>query len=442
MKFRLLILGVGLFAFGMMTAIYVGGRQYPNLNVLYHQVIALWGVPGFTPYLPFLDLHGTLSWLQCYRLGWDVFVANPCHPLGLTANYTPLWLAAAPVGLTAHDATWLGMALVLAFLCSVAWISNARSLGQAGIYIIALLSQTCAFAIERCNPDLLMFLIVVAACAAFQHGAAGRMFAYSSVLIASMLKIYPIAAMGLALYERKRIFTIVASTTVAIWIIFLLAAWHQFVEIWPRIPRPGPFGPAFGGANIFHFVNQAATINWASAQILYALAIPTSIALSIAVSRKLRAIGISAGVMNRELATFLAGGLIIVFAFFATVNIYYRGIFLLALLPLSISLWRDAALPCAARRLWATVIVLIIVLLWIPALIYNVDNNLGFTWLARTLILTVREPLWWLFIVCMMAMLWIQLSSAPSLVAILFPLSKWRARGTDKIGVSISSLRT
>ena len=437
-KFRALILGVGLIVFGIMSALFLAGARNPNLNALYRQVIALWGVDTFTPYLPFVDLHFILASLQCYRLDLDVFVANPCDALGRVFNYSPLWMAAAPLGLTTHDTAWLGTALALAFLCTVAWISNARSVGQAAIYIIALLSETCAYAIERANADLLMFLIVVVACAALQRGTVGRMFAYGGVLLASMLKFYPITAIGLASYEQKRTITIVASTMVAIWIIFLFAAWPQFVEMWPVVPRPDPFWPAFGGANVFHalqlrlmatrFGDQAATIIATSAQVLYALAILTSIALSIALSRKLRAIGISVGAMNRELAAFLAAGLIIVFTFFAAGNTYYRGIFLLALLPLSISSWRGAASGCAARRLWAMAIGLIIVLLWIQALVYNVDKNLGFARLARELILTVREPLWWLFIVWLMAMLWILLSSAPSIVALLVPLSKWMGR--------------
>jgi hypothetical protein len=421
LKFRVLLLAVGLIVFGAMATLYISGARDPNLRALYMQIMTFWGVEvTFKPYLPFVDLHNILASLECHRAGWDVFVENPCDALGRQFVYSPFWMVASPLGLTPRNNAWLGTALALVFFCTFAWMSNARSLSQSAIYIAALLSGVCAFAIERGNADVIMFLITVAACLALQYGTISRLFAYSALIVASLLKFYPIAALGLALYEKNRILATVVVATFVSWIIFLYIAWHQLgEELGQLLSQPiSPYGDWFGGANIFHDLQirlarhvpeQAATI----AKVMYLLAVPVSIVVSIAMSSNLRAIGISPSSMNRELAMFLAAGLIIVFSFFAYQNLPYRGIFLLALLPFSMSSWRSAASGSIARSLWAAALGLIVALLWFQSLHYNVRINLGFLRMAKILVLAVREPLWWLFIVWLMAMLWIQLSSAP-----------------------------
>ena len=57
----------------------------------YHTAFALWGVQSFH-YL-FLDLDGPLAARDCVRLGFDVYVFNPCDVIDRVHNYSPLWLA-------------------------------------------------------------------------------------------------------------------------------------------------------------------------------------------------------------------------------------------------------------------------------------------------------------------------------------------------------------
>jgi hypothetical protein len=426
LKFRVLLLAVGLIVFGAMAALYMAGTRDPNLSALYLHILTIWGVEvDFKPYLPFLDLHAILASRECHRLGYDIFVENPCDILRRVFLYSPFWLAVAPAAIALEHNNWLGTALALIFICTIAWVSNARSRAQAAIYIIALLSPMCVFAIERANADVIMFLFMVAACVALQYGTVSRALAYSALLLVSLLKFYPIAALGLALYEKKLILTTVVVATLAIWTIFLLIAWHQLEELSQLLFQPiSPYGDVFGGANIFfdlqarfarHIPEQAGTI----AKVLYALAILISIAVAIAASRILGKIGFSTGAMNLELAIFLGGGLIVVFAFFAYLNLPYRGIFLLAPLPFSMSSWRNAPARSISRRLWGSAIGLIVVLLWIQLVPYHLGKTLGYFRISRIFILMVREPLWWLFIVWLMAMLWLQLSSTPLIGTLL-----------------------
>jgi hypothetical protein len=418
-KFQIRIFAIGLLVFAIGAALYLGGERYPNLGATYRSILTFWGVDvTFKSYVPFVDLHFVLAALQCRRLGIDIFVANPCDILGRQFIYSPMWMVASPIGLSTHDTAWLGIILGVAFLFCVAWTSNARNGAQAAFYLAALLSQPCVFAIERGNADIAIFIVVVGACAAYQYHSVGRTCTYGALLLASLLKFYPIAALGLAVHERKQRLALVVVATIVIWAIFLVIVWDELLELWPELSRPvGPYGEVFGGINVFHdfqirlarlFPSQASMI----AHILYALAIVAAILISAVVARRLRTLGVGNSKMDRDLALFWTGGLIIVFSFFAYVNLYYRGIFLLALLPFMVRSWQTAVDP-RVKRTWIIGICLIIFLLWIPLVHYNLGHNLGHFRLARILAMAVREPLWWLFITWLISILWVQLSYTP-----------------------------
>ncbi len=46
---------------------------------LYHALLEGWGAFPFRT--PFLDMHAVTSAVECHRLGFDVFVQNPCDVL-------------------------------------------------------------------------------------------------------------------------------------------------------------------------------------------------------------------------------------------------------------------------------------------------------------------------------------------------------------------------
>jgi hypothetical protein len=408
---RTALLFASLTIFLSMAALYIGG-----LRKAYMTLLSLWGVDvGFIPYIPFVDFSETLAAWQCHRLGVDVYLADPCDLLGRPHAYPPAWFIGAYTGLGPADISWLGPLLVVAFIVTVVLFSNARTYGEAAVYLAALLSQASVFAMERANIDLIMFVMVIGACALYTRNASSRIAAYSVLYAAAALKLYPAFALGLALNERKSRFLAICAAMSIAFGIYALATWRSFVELWPSIPRPGPSGETFSGLHVLQ-VAQITMANLpglpgassASWLIGYGIVIVILAVGALAVSTR------AAEAMNcsvqppLQTAIFFAGALIIVGSFFTAENVAYRGIWLLTILPTFLHFRRTQL----HRRFWTIAIGLVLVLMWFECFHYNMAVAVGLVW-ATVFAFFVREPLWWLFIFGLMILLLIEISQSP-----------------------------
>jgi len=428
--YRLVILAAGLGLFAALALLRAAGA-----DTLYAAFFRLWGVDiNFTPYFPFVDFHEILAAMQCHRQGVDVFLEDPCDALGRVHVYSPVWLMPAFTGLGPADTPWMGALWVIAFVAMVAWIANAKTGRETAIYLLALLSPASLFALERANIDLIMFLLVVGAAFAFCRSPLGRLVAYGMIGLAASLKFYPIAAMSLALYERKSRFIAVAVASVAAVAVFASAIWSDLEKIWPNIPRPGPTIEAWGGLNLFEGELIVLTAVWRGhgdalrtfVTIQYIIAILASVGLSLHLAQQLRSRGWSLGALNPETALFVAGGLIIVFCFFSGKNGAYRGVWLITLLPFLIRRWRESRPgDVVPPVLWGRGIALLLVLLWFEALRRNAIDAFGTYVAGRFAVGLIREPAWWIFITGLMTMLWTQILASE--IGTILPASIRRA---------------
>src|SRR5208282_2170579 len=77
------------------TAIFaaVYGLYAVGQTPLYRAILEAWGIGPYD--FPFLDIHGELSAIECWRRGVDVYVTNPCDALGRLFDYSPLLLWAS-----------------------------------------------------------------------------------------------------------------------------------------------------------------------------------------------------------------------------------------------------------------------------------------------------------------------------------------------------------
>jgi hypothetical protein len=115
---------------------------------------------GFNPTeFLFLDTETIMSALRCQRDGVDVFVTNPCDPLGRVFDYSPLWLAAVTLPVTPAWTTAVGLAFDLAFLASLLLFPAGRTPLGVMIITVAALATPSAFALERGNCDLIIFAL-------------------------------------------------------------------------------------------------------------------------------------------------------------------------------------------------------------------------------------------------------------------------------------------
>ena len=130
-------------------------------------------------------MHGLTAAWHCHRLGIDVAVSDPCDLMRRPFNYGPLWLPLAYVAPSFSDA--LGFGLGLLFILSLVALPPAQSLAETGLRVATTLSTTIVFALERGNPDLVIFMLVLLAGLFMASASRLRFAAYALVIAAGLL---------------------------------------------------------------------------------------------------------------------------------------------------------------------------------------------------------------------------------------------------------------
>ena len=131
--------------------LYAGGYREQ-----YYALAEIWGAAPFRT--PFLDMQGVTSPVECHRLGYDVYVQNPCDVFHRPHNYSPLWLWLAVLPITTAWDNALGLGLVVLFLVAMVFLPPGR---DWRLITLATISSTTMFAMERANIDLLMFVMAM-----------------------------------------------------------------------------------------------------------------------------------------------------------------------------------------------------------------------------------------------------------------------------------------
>src|SRR5579885_3185677 len=181
-----------LVAFGTAVLLWVTGHQ-----ALVNAALRGLGVePGTSP---FLDTAAILAAVECHGRAIDIYQLNPCDPLGRPHVYSPLWLTLLPSSLGTSDTLWVGGALALAFVFSLAWLLQPRDVTEATILGFAVFSPMVLYAVERANNDLLIFCLVVCAGAMQGLRRRPRLCSYAVILVAALLKYYPAILLSLVL---------------------------------------------------------------------------------------------------------------------------------------------------------------------------------------------------------------------------------------------------
>ena len=175
---------------------------YVNHSVVYAEIMDLWMDVPYS--YPFLDLRFVTGGIDCWARGIDVYLDNPCDPLDRTQNYSPLWLRFAFIPTGQEWLNVLGLGLLGCFLISVGFLQRSRQASDRELFLLAMLSSSSAFLFERGNLDLLMFSFAVFATVCQGYRLPVRVGGYAAILLAGMLKFYPLVLFVLLLRERLR----------------------------------------------------------------------------------------------------------------------------------------------------------------------------------------------------------------------------------------------
>ena len=321
------------------------------------------GVPAGRP--NFADLRSVTTAWECDRRGIDVLELNPCDPLRRPANYPQVWVKLSFLGLDEGDTVPLALGMAaLALLAALAVVPSRAPPWEGVVYGAAICSPAAMLGIERGNVDLLLFALLVVAALVLGSGKAGAVSGYALVLVAAILKLFPIFAAGMvvrhALRAGSRRALGGAAAVFAIFGLYALATLDDIRAIGRVVPQTDwySYGMRTFGIWWSNAVPPFSTRVWDA--ILFA----ALVAALVALRGRLRALLPSAERTPdevRDLDLFWAGAGIYVCTFALFQSFDYRLIFLVLTLPQLLRWTRER------RALAMATLVLVLATQWLAS---------------------------------------------------------------------------
>jgi hypothetical protein len=356
----------GLVVFFSMSCLYMFGDRN-----LYGQILTWYGISPFR--FPFLDISAWLAVWECARQGVDVIAANPCDVLQRSYSCSPLWIAGAAIPLGVRDTPMVGWLLDLVFLLSLSLLPASRRLSELILILAATLSTMVVFALERANPDVLLFLMalttgVLAECRLFL-----RILGYLLALLAALLKYYPIMILVVVFRETISVFVALSLLILGCLALFWAEYHADIARGLPSIAQ-GPYNTdLFAAKNLPSLLGEAAgsaaaPSTWAPMVqgIVTGGFYATLLGFSLAFCRRLsgtdqlrRAL---ASLTRPERVFLMMGSAVIAGCFFAGQSIGYRGVYFLLVMPGLLAISRSSAADI--RKLGLGTGVVIVALMW------------------------------------------------------------------------------
>jgi hypothetical protein len=412
--------GAALAVFLAMSWLYAHGDED-----VYENILTFYGVLPFR--FPFVDTSGALAAWECARQGVDVIVSDPCDVLQRGYNYSPLWMAVAGIQLGVRDTMAVGWSLDLVFLLSLSLLPPPRRPLELVLTLAATLSTMVAFALERANPDILLFLLALATGLLTQYPLLMRLFGYVLGLAAALVKYYPVMVLVITFRERACVFGLVGLAVAASLAVFWAEYHVEIARGLPNIAR-GPYNTdLFSAQNVPFLIGQAAADVAASPRVgqiaaggLYAIFVGACIAICHQLLRFTGLRSVLTALPRLDRTLLVIGSAIVAGCFFAGQSIGYRGVFLLLVMPGLLGISRTSVRELRVLGLGASVV--IVLLMWGECFRLALYGALeqpgaleGLTGGVKILFWLCRELCWWWTVSLMLAVLADFLHDSPML---------------------------
>ena len=336
-----------LFLFLLLSALYVSGATHWYAWIMEH-----WGVAPFPS--PFVDLHALFASWECTRQGFDVFSRNPCDVLARRFDYSPLLLSGWWLEFGVAWTESFGLVLDFLFFASLTLLPPVRRPWELLAVVMASVSTMVAFAAERANLDIVVFMLALAIGFLALDSLPRRWFAYPIAVFAAIgMKYYPITLMILALRERVSVFLAVCGAAVCIVGVFVFAYFGDLQKGWALLGPSSYYRDLFGAENLPMGLvggSQGSTNGPSSpsmgreliADAILATLLLIGAAISWLILRSADFRQAFSSLAPEESIFLVIGSVLIVGCFFAGQSTSYRGIFLLLAIPGLLAIGRNA----------------------------------------------------------------------------------------------------
>jgi len=327
---------------------------------------ATWRSLGVTPLSPhFFDMHALTDHLACAPR-YNAYELNECDP-ATKFNYPPIWLRLSYLGIDGSYDDWFSIISGACAFAVMAALFKGRSAIDGMAASLAIFSPSVMMGVERGNIDLVIFTLVGLAALTFKETGIIRSFlAALVVMLAVMLKLYPVFCIALVVRLDRR--------TIFFAIILVLGSIIYFYDIADYLPiirsnTPTSFMLSYGYKVIFlgldHLRMEAGhhALNLADGWLPIAIATGT-LALSVAFGAgcALRCEPFCVITKATPGTAFLFGSGIYCGTYLLGTNFIYRLMFLLLCIP-QIQDWTEQRPPNKKATFTLAYLLLTVVLL-------------------------------------------------------------------------------
>jgi len=291
----------------------------------YEATWRFWNIPAATP--PFIDLRILTGSAESFRQGFDPIEQNPGDPLGRHFNLGKIWYLIFYTGIKQEDTLWLGTLLALGFLFCV-WVFPHRiNVTMAGLLALVLFSPSTMLALERGNVDLFIFILCTVALTLLESVG---WFAMFFLILAALLKLYPIFGFAAFLEKQRTRFWFFSLSALVILLVYAVLTFSNIAASFSYTEKGGDLSY---GVNVISLYLQPF---FTSRQIYSLLTfVAYLIVLCIAVIVVLTGMRCDPLIADDayHLAAFRLGAAIYIGTFFLGTNWDYRLIFLIFTVP-------------------------------------------------------------------------------------------------------------
>jgi hypothetical protein len=332
-------------------------------KALYAEVLRYWGNPS-APF-PFVDLHYVLSNVQCWKLGINVYVQNPCDVLHRTFDYSPLWLRAT--FLPAPEWTsMLGWALLLSFILSLCYLIRWHGVREFFLFTLATISPMVVYGVERANVDVIIFLCCLSVGMLLTRKLPQRLLGYLVILLVGLLKFYPLTLLILVIRERLLTCIAIVAVTLGSLILFYAEYRDELLEMALNLPSGSYFYDIFGAPDLPYGLKQVLPDfmqSYYNPNVLYGILISLSTIYSMYIFRQCQMRQYVAMLPPLPRIFLMIGAILVIGCFVFGQNNPYRGIYFLFVVTGLLALSRKAE-GKANSLIFSVSSIIVIFLMW------------------------------------------------------------------------------
>jgi hypothetical protein len=331
----------------LLAGVILGIAIFSSLSFFWgcEKTLKLWGVPTWSPAFP--DTRVITSGAESKALGFDPLVHNVQDPWGLQLNYPRIWQMLYLLGVNQSHTAYFWAALVVLFAVGLfLYTPSTLDRTTAAVLVLSLFSPAVLLGVEVGNIDFLMFFLLAAAIFSMKQKFTGaKALAVALVLVAFILKLYPLFGIALTLSQPRK-FALKAGLLAGIFAAFYVGATCSDIAMIRRATPPFPTC-GYGLDMLCTYVGGRALPQQIMTELNY-VAVAVCLVLALFGIFSARFGNIEMGDTDqRTMDAFRVGSAIYLGTFLLWDNGNYRLVFLLFVIP-QLMFWTRSASRCIA----------------------------------------------------------------------------------------------